>query len=76
LDKAFTLARKIEREIIETRNPTTHDYNYGSVFLLAFHNLQHLHHSNWKKKEKKAFVTIVIANTLKVISVLKINYFT
>jgi len=32
LEKAFTLVRKIESEIMETRNPTTHDYNYGSVF--------------------------------------------
>ena len=32
LEKAFRLARKIERKIMETRNPTTHDYNYGSVF--------------------------------------------
>ena len=45
-------------------------------FLLAFHNLQGLHHKNWKKKEKKGFVTFVIENTLKVISVLRRNYFT
>ena len=32
LEKAFRLARKIESEIMETKNPTTHDYNYGSVF--------------------------------------------
>ena len=32
LEKAFKLARKIESEIMETRNPTTHDYNYESVF--------------------------------------------
>ena len=32
LEKAFRWARKIESEIMETRNPTTHDYNYGSVF--------------------------------------------
>jgi len=32
LEKAFRLARKIESEIMETRNPTTHNYNYGSVF--------------------------------------------
>ena len=46
------------------------------LFLLAFHNLQGLHHNNWKKKEKKGFVTIVIANALKVISVMRRNYFT
>jgi len=31
LEKAFKWARKIESEIMEKRNPTTHDYNYGSV---------------------------------------------
>ena len=31
LEKAFRWARKIETQIMETRNPTTHDYNYGSV---------------------------------------------
>jgi len=31
-EKATRLARKIESEIMETRNPTTHDYNYGSFF--------------------------------------------
>ena len=55
LEKAFKWARKIERKIMETRNPTTHDYNY-----VAFQNLQDLHHNNWKKKEKKGFVTISI----------------
>ena len=44
------------------------------LFLLAFHNLQGLHHNNWKKKGKKGFVTIVIANALKVISVPKLIY--
>ena len=46
------------------------------LFLLAFHNLQGLHHNHWKKKEKKGFVTIVIENALKVISVMRRNYFT
>ena len=44
--------------------------------LLAFHNLQGLHHNNWKKKEKKGIVTIVIENSLKVISMLRRIYFT
>ena len=35
LEEAFELAKKIESEIMETRNPTTHDYNYGSVFSLG-----------------------------------------
>ena len=32
LEKAFRLARKIESGNMETRNPTTHNYKYGSVF--------------------------------------------
>ena len=35
------------------------------LFPLAIHNLQGWHHNNWKKKEQKGFVTVVIANTLK-----------
>jgi len=31
LEKAFRLARKIESKIMEKRNPTTHNYKYGSV---------------------------------------------
>ena len=30
LEKAFRLARKIERKIMTTRKPTTHNYKYGS----------------------------------------------
>jgi len=45
------------------------------LFLLAFHNLQGLHNNNWKKKTKKGSLTIVIKNTLKVITVLRRNYF-
>ena len=35
LEKAFRLARKIEREIMETWNTTTHGYNYRSVSSLS-----------------------------------------
>ena len=31
LEKAFRLARKIERKIMVRRKPTTHNYKYGSV---------------------------------------------
>ena len=31
LEKAFRLARKIERKIMTIRKPTTHIYKYGSV---------------------------------------------
>jgi len=70
------MARKIESGIMETRNPTTHSYKYGCVFAPSLPQIQGLHHKNWKKKEKKGFDTIVIANTLKVIGVLRRNYFT
>ena len=32
LEKAYRLARKVERKIMETRKSTTHNYKYGSVF--------------------------------------------
>ena len=76
LEKAFRLARKIECKIMATRKPTTHFYKEGTLLLLDFHNLQGWHHKNWKKKELKGFATVVIENTLKVISVPRINYFT
>ena len=71
LKKSFRLARKIERKIMATRNPTTHNYKDGSVVspILTQPN-------NWKKKEEKGFVIVVIENKLKVISVLRRNYFT
>ena len=31
LEIAFRLTRKIEKKIMETRKPTTHNYKYGSV---------------------------------------------
>jgi len=31
LEKAFRLAKKIESKIMATRNPTTHNYKYGSI---------------------------------------------
>ena len=31
LEKAFRLARKMERKIMATRKPTTHNHKYGSV---------------------------------------------
>ena len=31
LDKAFSLARKMESKIMATRKPTTHNYKDGSV---------------------------------------------
>ena len=31
LEKAFSLARKMERKIMATRKPTTHNYKDGSI---------------------------------------------
>ena len=36
LEKEFGLARKIERKIMATRKPTTHNYKDGSVSTLIF----------------------------------------
>ena len=46
-------------------------YNYP--FLGLINDLQGLHDKNWKKKDRKDFVTFLIANTLKVISVPRRN---
>lgn len=43
---------------------------------LNSHNLHGLKHNNWKKKWNKGFVTVVIENTIKVISVLRNFFFT
>ena len=76
LERVKGLCDIVESKIMATRKSTLTAIKMEVLFLLAFHNLQGLHHNNWKKKEKKGFVTIVIANALKVISVLKRNYFT
>ena len=39
LEKAFKLARKMERKIMAIRKHTSHNYKDGSVLPLAFHNL-------------------------------------
>ena len=36
MEKAFRLAREIERKIMATRRLTTHNYNYGSVVTPSF----------------------------------------
>ena len=64
------------RKIMATRKPTTHNYKYGSVFTPIFPKPTRLTRQQLEKKEKKGFSTIVIENTLKVISVLRRNYFT
>ena len=46
------------------------------LLLLAFHNLEGWDYKNRRKKEKKGFATVVIANIVKVISVLRRNYST
>ena len=76
LENAFRLERKVERKIVAIRMSTPHNYKYGSVVSPSLPEPTRLHHNDWKKKEKKGFVTTVIENALKVISVLRRNYFT
>jgi len=76
LEKAFKWARKIESLIMETRNLTTHDYNYGSVSSPSLPQPTRFTPQKLEEKEKKGFATIVIENELKVISLLRRNYFT
>jgi len=76
LEKAFGLARKIERKIMATKKSTTHNYKDGSVVSPSIPQPTRLTPQQLEEKEKNRFVTIVIENTLKVISVLRRNYFT
>ena len=56
---------------------TTHNYKHGSVVFPSFPQPTRVTPQQLEeKKEKKGFVTIVIANALKVISMLRRNYFT
>ena len=76
LEKAFRLAREIECKIMVTMKPTTRFYKEGSVATPRFPQPTRLTTQHWKKKEQKGFTTVVIENKLKVISVLRRNYFT
>ena len=77
LEKAFTLPRKLECKIMATRKSTTHIYKYGSVATPRLPQPTRLKPQQLEeKKKKKGFATVVIENTLKVISVLRRNYFT
>jgi len=71
------LCYKVEGKIMATRNSTPHNYKYGSVVSPSLPQPTRVPPQQLEKKEeKKGFVTIVIENTLKVISVLGRNYFT
>ena len=76
LEKEFRLAGKMERKIMETRKHTTHNYKVGSVVAPSLPQAIRLKPKQLEEKEQKGFVTVVIANTLKVISVLRRNYST
>jgi len=76
LEKAFRLARKMERKIMETRMPTTQNYKDGSVVDPSLLQPTRLRPQKLEEKEQNGFVIVVIANTLKVISVLRRNYST
>ena len=76
LEKAFKLARKMESKIMATRKHTTHNYKDGSVVAPSLPQPIRLTPQQLEEKEQKGFVTVVIENTLKVISVLRRNYST
>ena len=76
LEKAFRLARKNECKIMATRKPTTHFYKEGSFSTPRIPKPTRLTPQQLEEKKQKGFSTIVITNTLKVISVLRRSYFT
>ena len=59
-----------------TRKPTNHNYKDGSVVAPGLPQTTRLTQQQLEEKNQKGFVTFVIANTLKVISVPRRNYFT
>ena len=59
-----------------TRKSTPHSYKDGSVVSPSLPQPTRVTPQQLEEKKKKGFVTIVIANALKVISVLRRNYFT
>ena len=73
LDKPFRVARKVEIKIMATRKSTTHNYKYGSVVVPSPPQPTRLKPKKLKEKKKKCFFIVVIANTLRVISVLRRN---
>ena len=70
------LARKNVCKIMATRKPTTLIYKYGSVATPRLPQPTRLIAQQLEEKEKKGFAKVVIENKLKVISVLRRNYFT
>ena len=53
LDKTFKLERKIERKIMATRNPTTHNYKYGSVATPSLSQSSSLTPQTLEEKKRK-----------------------
>ena len=53
LEKAFGLARKIERKIMETRKSTTHNYKDGSVVAPSLPQLTRLTPQQLEEKREK-----------------------
>jgi len=66
----------MESKIMATRKPTTHNYKDGSVVSPNHPQPTRLTPQQLEEKKQKGFVIVVIANTLKVITVLRRNYFT
>ena len=59
-----------------TRKPTTHIYKYGNVATLRLPQPTRSTPQQLEEKRAKGICSVVIENTLKVISVMIMNYFT
>ena len=61
---------------MSTRKPTTHNYKYGSVFPRSLPQPARSTSQQLEEKKKQGFITILIENKLKFISLLRRKYFT
>lgn len=66
----------VEMKIMETRTSAIHNYKYGSVSTLSHPQPTRLTPKKLKEKREYGFFIFVMANKIKVISLLRINYYT
>jgi len=76
LENVFRVVRNVENKILATRRYTTHNYKDESISALILPQFTKLTTQQLEEKYQKVFVTIVIANTIKVISAMRRNYYT
>ena len=76
LEKELRLARKMERKIMATRKPTTHNYKEGSVVSPSLPQPTRLTPQKLEEKKEKELCYNCDNKYTKVISVLRRNYFT